>query len=120
MLNARSAQVTAALNHAAECARKQAEHATEIVHSFSLAAGRDPTHIDPAIAQAAMQTFAQNPNPKRLGDLLGWAHKMAQGEWRKSVHGRTEMVGYAVQQSLLPEHMAGFEYAADASDCVTP
>jgi uncharacterized protein with von Willebrand factor type A (vWA) domain len=110
-LNARSAQVTAALNHAAESAREQAKDATDIVRSFSLAAGGDPVHVDPAMAQAAMQTLSQNPNLKRLAELLGWARKMVRGEWRKSPHGKTELVGYAVQP-LQPEHMAGFEYAA--------
>ena len=110
-LNARSAQVTAALNHAAQSAREQAENATEMVHGFSLAAGGDPIHVDPAIAQAALQVLAQNPNLKRLAELLGWARKMVRGEWRKSPHGKTEMVGYATH-ALQPEHMAGFEYAA--------
>ena len=101
-LNARSAQVSAALNHAAESAREQAEDATNVVRSFSWAAGGDPVRVDPAMAQAAMQTLAQNPNLKRLADLLGWARKMVRGEWRKSPHGKTEMVGYAVQP-LQPE-----------------
>jgi uncharacterized protein with von Willebrand factor type A (vWA) domain len=110
-LNARSAQMTAALNHAAESAREQAEDATQFVRSFSLAAGGDPIRVEPAMAQAAMQTLVQNPNLRRLADLLGWARKMVRGEWRKSPHGKTEMVGYSVQP-LQPEHMAGFEYAA--------
>jgi uncharacterized protein with von Willebrand factor type A (vWA) domain len=110
-LDSRSAQVSAALNRATETARKQAADGTEVVRSFALAAGGDPARIDPAIAQAAMQTFSQNPHLKRLADLLGWARKMVRGEWRKSPHGKTEMLGYAVQ-SLQPEHMAGFEYAA--------
>jgi uncharacterized protein with von Willebrand factor type A (vWA) domain len=110
-LNSRLAQVTAALNHAAETAREQAEDATNVVRSFSLAAGGDPVRVDPATAQAATEMLKVNPNLKHLADLLGWARKMVRGEWRKSAHGKSEMTGYSVQP-LQPEHMAGFEYAA--------
>ena len=110
-LNARSAQVTAALNHAAKVAREQAEDATDIVRGFSLAAGGDPDHIDPEVSRAALEMLHVNPNLKRLADLLGWARQMVRGEWRKSPRGKTELVGYAIH-SLQPEHMAGFEYAA--------
>jgi len=108
--NANAPQLAAALNKAAWQAAEKASDTSEIVRGFSLAAGGDPAHVDPSMARAAMQTLLANPNLRCLADLLGWAKRMARGEWRKSSHARTELVGYAVHD-LRPETIAPVEWA---------
>ena len=109
--NANAPQLAAALNVAARKAGEKAASASELVRGFSLAAGGDPTHVDTSTARAAMEALRANPNLRRLAEMLGWAKKMVRGEWRKSSHARTEMVGYAVHD-LRPETMAPVEWAA--------
>ena len=110
-VDANAPQLAAALNAAAKQAGEKASDASSLARGFSLAAGGDPAHVDASTARAAMETLRANLNLKRLAEMLGWAKKMVRGEWRKSSHVRTEMVGYAVHD-LRPETMAPVEWAA--------
>ena len=109
--DANAPQLAAALNAAARKAGEKASDASELMRGFSLAAGGDPAHVDAGTAHAAMEALRVNPNLRRLAEMLGWAKKMVRGEWRKSSHAKTEMVGYAVHD-LRPETMAPVEWAA--------
>lgn len=113
-LDANEAQITAAMNNAAAAASDKAEDANAYVKSFSLAAGGDPQHVDPATAQAAMQALRQNKNLLDLAEMLGWARRMVRGEWRKSTKGNRNMTGYKTHE-LQPATMATSERIAMVS-----
>ena len=110
-IEAQTAQIAAAMNHAAAAARDQAQDAKDFVRGFSLAAGGDGQVVSTETARVAMEALRNNPNLKDLADLLGWARQMVRGEWRKSPRARTELVGYKTRP-LQPAHLAGFEWAA--------
>lgn len=110
-MDAQAPQIAQALNLAAGQAQERATEATEFVAGFSLAAGGDPSQIDPMMAQAAAQALEKNQNLKDLAELLGWAKRTVRGEWRKSPRARTNMVGYTIGE-LRPERMAPVEWAA--------
>jgi uncharacterized protein with von Willebrand factor type A (vWA) domain len=82
-----------------------------MVNAFSVAAGGDPSHVDPSMAQAAMQAMRNNPHLRDLAEMLGWAKRMVRGEWRKATKGNKSMTGYA-PEPLNPARMAASELMA--------
>jgi uncharacterized protein with von Willebrand factor type A (vWA) domain len=105
------AQITATLNNAAEVAQDHAEATQQMVNAFSVAAGGDPSHVDPSVAEAAMRAMRFNPQLRDLAEMLGWAKRMVRGEWRKATKGNKNMVGYA-PEPLNPARMAASELMA--------
>lgn len=108
-------QIAAACNRAAGEASDKAQEVSAMVKAYSLAAGGDPQHIDPAMAASAMRVFSQNRNLKQLAEMLGWAKKVTRAEWRKAPKGSTTLTGYRIHD-LQSAKMASSEYVAMVSD----
>lgn len=111
---ANGSQIANVLNQAAAAASGEAQEANSLIKSFSLAAGGDPSHVDPETAKMAMEVMKRNPHLKNLAELIGWAKRMVKGEWRKSIKGSDKMTGYGPQE-LQPARMASFERMAMVS-----
>lgn len=114
-IEANAPQIAAACNRAADAANEKAQETSALVKAYSLAAGGDPSHVDPQMAASAMRVLQNNPNLKALAEMLGWAKRTVRAEWRKSPKGHTTLTGYRTHE-LQPTTMASGEYVAMVSD----
>lgn len=105
------AQVSNVMNQAAGVAAGEAADGNTWVKAFTEAAGGAAGHIDPTVAEKAMEVLRDNPNLTALAEFLGWAKQTCRGEWRDATKGSKYMTGYEISE-LRPAKLAASERLA--------